>query len=343
MLSPLIQNQPLIRYQYSDMLDGRLEITHPDLHAYLVHTCSYLNNVEREYETLLTFLMGVSKNVNSFNRYRNELERFHLWAWEYKKTLVKNLESDDLTDYFDFIFEPPQSWKQAKQEKRFVQTGRTYNSNLLWRPFSSNRKFSKQTHSSSYTILNAYLNELLNSKIISVNPIPELRKRDKKIKGLGGLKTLTFDNNVKEKIVEQLFLFSGVDVNKLRNLFIYLLIFESKIPLEVLRSEDDAFLTWQNIILKGDTLYLEFINSTRSECFILTQYASRCLNLYKEQLGLVNLESANSQPLFHKTRGTGGYEVRQLRRLVKSFKEEFCNEFSEWTVLTLDNLFSTSK
>jgi len=88
---------------------------------------------------LIRYLKGVSGPINTFNRFKVEVERFTLWlVIEHKKNPLE-LEADDITAYLKFLSAPKISWISAYNTKRLIYDGDKISVNDHWKPFWARR------------------------------------------------------------------------------------------------------------------------------------------------------------------------------------------------------------
>lgn len=96
-------------------------------------------------------LIGRSKSIHTFNRFRNEVERFLNWVFlihrheitdpddPEKKILIPisplNLERNDFLDYINFCNKPTENWIGEVSVARFTFKNGYYTTNKSWKPF----------------------------------------------------------------------------------------------------------------------------------------------------------------------------------------------------------------
>ena len=135
--------------------------------------------------------VGRNKSEHTYIRFRNDVERFLLWAFLVKQTPIDGLRKSDILDYIDFCFRPPVEWIGSVNCERFsLENGYMVN-NDVWKPFrlsagkvDPNRipdkkkyKPSQQTLVSTFVAITAFYNHLIEEEICYGNPVP-LAKRD---------------------------------------------------------------------------------------------------------------------------------------------------------------------
>ena len=63
--------------------------------------------------------IGRNKSEHTYNRFRNEIERFLLWAFIVKQQPIDELRKTDILDYADFCWQPPVNWIGTFNQERF--------------------------------------------------------------------------------------------------------------------------------------------------------------------------------------------------------------------------------
>jgi len=53
---------------------------------------------------------GRNKSIHTYDRFRNEIEKFLLWSYLIKNSPVDDLRKSDILEYADFCWQPPVSW-----------------------------------------------------------------------------------------------------------------------------------------------------------------------------------------------------------------------------------------
>jgi hypothetical protein len=79
--------------------------------------------------------IGRNKSSHTYDRFRNEIEKFLLWSFLEKKTPIDELRKSDILEYADFCWKPPVSWIGTKNHDRFKLENGYFISNDLWRPY----------------------------------------------------------------------------------------------------------------------------------------------------------------------------------------------------------------
>ncbi len=278
---------------------------------------------------------GRNKSVHTYDRFRNEVEKFLLWSFLEKKSPIDEFRKTDILAYADFCWKPPITWIGTSNQKRFKLKNSYFNTNELWRPFKiqaaksqlskevDKKKYrpSQQTLTSTFTAIIVFYNYLMSEELCYGNPA-QIAKKD--------CKHFISDTQVKEvkrlsSSQWQYLLDTAVDMANddpiyERNLFViaslktlFLRISElserdnwSPVMGHFWQDEDDNW--WLKIFGKGRKLR----DTTVPSDFIpfLKRY-----RLYRELSGLPT--SGDNNVLVEKIRGQGGMTSRHLRRLVQ--------------------------
>lgn len=265
---------------------------------------------------VLRYLLSVGlQNTNSYNRYRNEVEKLVLWLWYQQNQTLAHIDEALLKEYLHFLQSPPEGWQTTRKATRFklVENVRVYNPH--WRPFIKATKC-YESRASTYTILNHFCNHLCDTKIIQANPVKALRKRDSVLNNT--TKPLSKVNEVSYECIESQFAKWQNDIHRVRDLLLYYFVKHKNVML-------------QSFSLQGDGFYPQLAHlDISSEIFYFYQNGqlqSRMLcplglKMAEQYILLRGSQTSKNAPLLHKQRGEGCYEVRQLRRMIKSVENE---------------------
>ena len=283
---------------------------------------------------------GRNKSPHTYDRFRNEIERFLLWSFIEKQTPVDQLRKSDILEYADFCWQPPVTWIGTSNQERFKVSSGYSTANENWFPFKiqpnkaqkhsviDKRKYrpSQQTLQSMFTALTVFFHYLMNEEFCLGNPAQLAKKDcrhfivDAQVKEVNRLSARQWQY-VLDVAVEM------ADENSIyeRNLFViaalktlFLRISElserdnwSPIMGHFWLDEDDNW--WLKVFGKGrklrdTTVPIDFIPF---------------LKRYRLSRGLSSLPSKNENiVLVEKIRGQGGMTSRHLRRLVQAVFDE---------------------
>ncbi len=135
--------------------------------------------------------IGRNKSEHTYSRFRNDVERFLLWAFFIKENPVGDYRKIDILEYADFCWKPPVSWIGTSNEDRFIRAEGFFKSNPLWRPYkiqapksqtnkeTDKKKYrpSQQTLTSIFTAVIAFYKYLMDEEICYGNPA-QIAKKD---------------------------------------------------------------------------------------------------------------------------------------------------------------------
>ena len=136
--------------------------------------------------------IGRNKSPHTYDRFRNEVERFLLWSFLEKQKPIDQLKKTDLLDYADFCWQPPVNWIGTSNQERFKISLGYSTANELWAPFKiqvpksqksqttldkKNYRPSQQTLKSMFTALVVFYNYLMNEEFCLGNPA-QIAKKD---------------------------------------------------------------------------------------------------------------------------------------------------------------------
>lgn len=265
---------------------------------------------------VLRYLLSVGlKSENSFNRYRNEIEKLVLWLWFHKDKTLTHIDEAVLKEYLQFLQAPPSSWQSAKRATRFKEVNNLRVYNQLWRPLIGHTQ-NYESRASLYTVLNHFCSQLVEHNLIVLNPIKKLRKCDAilnqntKPKQKRTSHTLSF--------ISQLFKESSNNIHRTRDLLLYYFVKNKHIPLTALSAQDGEFEPLLAHLDISNDLFYYYQNGELTQ-LNLCHVGASIAHKYIQLRGVTVDENA---PLFHKQRGHGAFEVRQLRRMISAIDNE---------------------
>ena len=278
---------------------------------------------------------GRNKSEHTYDRFRNEIERFLLWAFIVKQKPIDEFRKTDILEYADFCWQPPVNWIGTFNKERFTLENGYLVASENWYPFKiqapknqkdkviDKKKYrpSQQTLTSTFTAIIVFYNYLMSEEYCYGNPA-QIAKKD--------CKHFITDAQVKEikrlteaqwqYVLDTAVEMANEDPLNERTLFViaalktlFLRISElserpnwSPIMGHFWQDEDENW--WLKVFGKGRKLR----DTTVPTDFIefLTRY-----RLYR---GLTPLPTSNeNEVLVEKVRGQGGMTSRHLRRLVQ--------------------------
>ncbi len=319
---------------YVELLELSLN-DYPSLNHFLETDCEYWWSTHWAWGKSFLEYIGRNKSIHTYDRFRNEIEKFLLWSFLENKKPIETLRKSDILDYADFCWKPPVSWIGTSNQERFKLNNSYFEINDDWRPYkiqvSKSQKIksvdkkkyrpSQQTLTSTFTALIVFYNYLMGEEFCYGNPA-QIAKKD--------CKHFISDTQVKEikrlsSIQWQYLLDTAVDMaNEYpiyeRNLFViaslktlFLRISElserpnwSPVMGHFWQDEDENW--WLKVFGKGRKLR----DTTVPSDFMTF------LKRYRLYRGLSILPtSGDNSVLVEKIRGQGGMSSRHLRRLVQ--------------------------
>jgi len=307
---------------------------------------AFLKDADAEYWRMQHWLWGVdflkyigrNKSEHTYNRFRNETERFLTWLFLIKKEPMDGLRKKDILEYADFCWKPPVAWIGFAAYDRFLPSNGLYNVNPKWLPFrmkvAKNSKVdndakpdrkkykpSQETLKSMFTGVIAFYKYLMNEEICYGNPA-QIAKSD--------CRYFIADAQVKEirRLTEDQWQYvldialtaaenddtyerSLFVIASLKTLFLRISeLSERKDWSPEMRHfwQDEQKNWWLKVYGKGRKL---------RDISVPTQYLSY-LKRYRQYRALSALPSSSDiSPLVEKIRGQGGMTTRHLTRLVQ--------------------------
>ncbi len=279
--------------------------------------------------------IGRNKSEHTFVRFRNETERFLLWAFLYKDNPIDSYRKTDILDYADFCWHPPVSWIGLVNCERFDLRAGSYQTNKDWAPYRLKQtkseksenpdkkkyKPSQQTLTSTFTAIIAFYKYLMYEEICYGNPA-QVAKKD--------CRYFIADAQVKEirRLTEEQWQYALDTVSELadgdsryeRSLFLVAALKTLFLRISELSErrdwspvmshfwEDENGNWWLKIYGKGRKL---------RDITVPTQFLAY-LERYRIHRGLSPLPySGDNSGLVEKIRGHGGMTARHLTRLIQ--------------------------
>ncbi len=279
---------------------------------------------------------GRNKSVHTYDRFRNEIERFLLWTFLIKQSPIDQFRKQDILDYADFCWQPPVNWIGTSNQERFKIANGYSSANEAWFPFKiqvpkahksiaeiDKKKYrpSQETLKALFTAISTFYDYLMYEELCYGNPVKIARKdcryfiTDTQVKEIKRLTSSQWEY-VLDTAVEM----ANEDLIFERNLFIiaalktlFLRISElseradwSPIMGHFWQDEDENW--WLKVFGKGRKL---------RDITVPTDFLP-FLQRYRLYRGLPGMPlTKENNVLVEKIRGQGGMTSRQLRRLVQ--------------------------
>jgi len=313
---------------------------YPNLHKFLESTGHTWAKTVWDWGKSFLEYTGRNKSVHTYDRFRNEIEKFILWSLLIKKTPIDNLRKSDILEYADFCWKPPVSWIGTSSQERFKLENSFFVANGSWRPFKvqapksqknkevDKKKYrpSQQTLTSTFTGVIVFYNYLMSEEFCYGNPA-QIAKKD--------CKHFIIDSQVTEVkrlsseqwqyLLDTAIEMANSDPIYERNLFVIAALKTLFLRISELSErdnwspvmshfwQDDENNWWLKIFGKGRKLR----DTTVPPDFI------PFLQRYRLSRGLSGLPSSgDNNVLVEKIRGQGGMTSRHLRRLVQSIFDQ---------------------
>jgi len=291
--------------------------------------------------------IGRNKSEHTYNRFRNETERFLIWVFLVKQTPMDMLRKSDILEYIDFCWKPPVEWINFAAYDRFKLNNGVYGVNDKWLPFrlklaknqtetspteadKKRYKPSQETLKSLFTGVIAFYKYLMSEELCYGNPAQVAKNdcryfiADAQVKEI---RRLTEDQwqyvlDIALAMAEHDAVYerSLFVIASLKTLFLRVSeLSERKDWLPEMRHfwQDEDKNWWLKIYGKGRKLR----DVTVPEPFL--PYLKR----YRQYRALPALPSSyDTSPIVEKIRGQGGMTARHLTRLVQ---EVFDNAYEK--------------
>lgn len=134
--TPLINTFKEIRNQRELLKENNLASSYPDLAQFLQSLDTLQFTCQRELTFVLDFLYIFGrKSEGTFNRFRNEIERWCLYCWQERQKGIFEVNRSDIEAYIEFIWKPTKQSIGLSVQQRFKLQSGQFRSNPKWRPF----------------------------------------------------------------------------------------------------------------------------------------------------------------------------------------------------------------
>ena len=332
----MMLNKPVPLYPpYLDLCDFDL-VDYPELEEIFANNEPWWLEQFNWGKIFLTYI-GRNKSSHTYERFRNDVERFLLWAFIEKKKPIDQLRKSDLLEYADFCWLPPVTWIGTSNQERFKISNGYSTANELWFPYKiqapksqkaqyivDKKKYrpSQQTLSSMFTAIIVFYNYLMAEDFCIGNPAQIAKKDcrhfiiDSQVKEIKRL-TASQWQYVLDTAVEM------ADENPMfeRNLFVIASLKTLFLRISELSERPNWSPTmghfWQD---DDENWWLKVFGKSRKlrDITVPIDFLP-FLERYRASRGLMGLPSSNeNSTLVEKVRGQGGMTSRHLRRLVQN-------------------------
>ena len=280
---------------------------------------------------------GRNKSLHTYDRFRNEIERFLLWVFIVKQKPVNELRKVDILDYADFCWQPPISWIGTSNQERFKVVNGYSSANKDWFPYKiqapkiqnktvsiDKKKYrpSQQTLKSMFTALSVFYNYLMSDELCPGNPAHIARKdcrhfiTDAQVKEVKRLTTMQW-----QYVLDTAVNMADEDQNFERNLFVIAALKTLFLRISELSERPNWSPMMQNFWQDEDeNWWLKVFGKGRKlrDITVPTDFIP-FLQRYRSSRDLSDLPyNGENAVLVEKIRGQGGITSRHLRRLVQA-------------------------
>ncbi|PCK04551.1 MAG: integrase [Alteromonadaceae bacterium] len=284
--------------------------------------------------------IGRNKSEHTYVRFRNEVERFLLWAVLVKDMPIDVFKKSDVLEYADFCWKPPVSWIGTANEDRFIRENGVFKSNLKWRPFKmqapksqqdktvDKKKYqpSQQTLSATFTAITSFYRYLMDEDITPGNPA-QLAKKDCRhliaVSQVSEVKRLSEEQW--QHLLDTALEMANSNSNYERNLFLVAILKTLFLRISEVSERESWSPTmghfWQD---ESDNWWLKIFGKGRKiRDITVPQDFLPYLERYRAYRNLSYLPTSNERsPLIEKLRGQGSMSSRHLSRLIQDVFEQ---------------------
>lgn len=293
--------------------------------------------IEQEFELSRKFLDSYTGSYDTFNAYRREIERFLHWCWLIAEKTIKNIERNDIKNYFVFSRQPPLTWITTKNIKRFIMKDNIKIHNPEWRPFvvriskaqynqgvipnKENYNLSNNSIAALIAVLSTFFTFLQQEGYVEVNPVQLVRQKKQYIQKQQTHKVTRKLSQLQwQYVIETIENLSNSNAKFERHLFLIAIFYllglrisevagsQNHIPVMSDFAPDKDSRWWFTTVGKG--------NKVRD--IAVPDVLLESLKRYRTSCNLSPLPSrGESTPLINKERGNGNLGTRQVRSLVQ--------------------------
>lgn len=155
----------------------------------------YHQDAEKNYQFARSYLYCYKDNLQTFNSYRREIERYLSWCWLIAGKSILEIRGIQFEDYVRFCLSPPLSWIGLKKAPRFIDKNSIRIPNPEWRPFvatvskaasrqgaipkKSCYSLSQKALQEVFAIVSSFYNYLIQENITEINPVAQIRQKSK--------------------------------------------------------------------------------------------------------------------------------------------------------------------
>lgn len=288
-------------------------------------------NWARDY---LIFL-GRNKSEHTFIRFRSDIEKFLLWSFLIAEKPAVDFRKNDMLDYSEFFFKPPQTWIGLTNADKFSPLAGAYEFNANWKPFRyvaegadvDKKKYrpSQQSMLAMFSAISSFYTYLMENDIALGNPAVLAKKDCKRlIKDAQIKETKRLDQAQWDLLLDTAEKMAFEDDIFERNLFLIAAMKTMFLRISELSERDDwiPFMShfWQD---DGKNWWLKIYGKGKKIRDIsVPDSFLPYLERYRISRGLSAFPGRQEkQPIIEKIRGVGGMSGRQLARLVHQVLE----------------------
>lgn len=286
--------------------------------------------------------LGRNKSEHTYTRFRSDIEKFLLWCFFSAEKSALACNKNDLLDYAEFFFKPPQSWIALNNVDKFTREAGFFYVNDAWRPFRyladkgslaegvapDKRKYrpSQQSMLAMFSALNGFYNYLIENEHTFANPAA-LAKKDcrRLVKDAQVKETKRLDQSQWQFLLDTAENMAREDSIFERNLFLIAAMKTMFLRISELAEREDWVPEMHHFWQDDDNNWWLKIYGKGKKIRDVSVPASFLpyLEHYRTWRGLSPLPSRQErQAIVEKIRGTGGMSARQLARLVHQVLEQ---------------------
>jgi integrase len=282
-------------------------------------------------------LRSYAGSLDTFNAYRQQVEKFLQWLWLVIKKPIKMINRQHISNYLAFIQEPPHTWIATKNVARFILKNGARTPNPSWRPFvirvskalnkrgeKPNKTLYQLTNKSIQSLfagLSTYFTFLQQDGYLESNPVQLIRQKSRFIQRQQSQKiTRKLSHLQWNAVIETIELLANQDSLYERHLFLVSIFYLLGLRISEVSDTPGRYPKMGDFYPdKHDRWWFTTVGKGNKVRDVAVPNAMLdALKRFRRSRSLTPLPSRGEiTPLIHKEKGKGGLGTRQVRNLIQ--------------------------
>lgn len=320
------------------LFDTLEKIAESPAHVYAYLDSLNLPAAKKEFTLCQEFLKSYGKSKDTFISYRREVERLLHWTWIVSKKPLKEINRNDIRDYFQFIENLPKAWIGTKIVNRFLVDGMGLRiPNPLWRPFvvkiskvarqsgnlpnKNQHQLSNKSKEAIFAVISSLFGFLQQENYLEINPVTLIRQKKSYIQRQQIRKVTRKLSRIQwHYVITTAEEMAKNDVQHQRTYFLMSAFYLLGLRISELAYTPPRAATMGNFApdKRGLWWYTTVGKGNKVRDVAVPDELLQALKLYRQSLNLTPLpERGENTPLFPKLKGREGLGTRQIRNIVQ--------------------------